>query len=179
VDKITFMKAALAVRPTTPKAKPIVTPPTPVVPFADWDYYYTGAVVTWKARNPVPSALSEVSVPEGFVTDLASVPRPFWSVLPPAARYSYPAIIHDYLYWVQPCDRAQADAVLKFAMEELQVGAAQIAAIYSAVRIGGVASWDANAAARNAGERRLIVKYPDNVLTTWAEWKLRPDVFAP
>ena len=34
----------------------------------------------------------------GFVTDLASTPQILWSMLPRAAAYSYPAIIHDYLY---------------------------------------------------------------------------------
>ena len=35
-------------------------------------------------------------VPEGFVTDGASVPRIFWSVFPPVGRYFVAAIVHDY-----------------------------------------------------------------------------------
>ncbi len=42
------------------------------------------------------------TVPKGYVTDLASVPRLFWFVLPPFGRYSQAAVIHDYIY--NTCD---------------------------------------------------------------------------
>jgi hypothetical protein len=90
------------------------------VPFADWDYYYTSATLAWRANSDAGEGLAEVTVPPGFVTDLASIPPVFWNVLSPNARYSYPAIIHDYLYWFQTCTRGQADAVLKMAMEDLE-----------------------------------------------------------
>lgn len=112
------------------------------------------------------------------MTDLASIPSEFWSVLPPAARYSYPAIIHDYLYWYQPCERAQADAVFRSAMEDLKVPSVKSTVIYNAVRAAGGGAWHANAVARKAGERRILKSFPTNVLTTWAEWRTMPDVFA-
>lgn len=51
-----------------------------------------------------------ICVPVGFTTDLASVPRIFWSLFPPNCTYSIPAIIHDYLtgsrlYPFDVCDR--------------------------------------------------------------------------
>lgn len=38
------------------------------------------------------------TVPKGFKTDLASVPRIFWTIFPPFGRYSRAAVLHDY-YW--------------------------------------------------------------------------------
>ena len=39
-----------------------------------------------------------ISVPKGFVTDLASIPRVIWSFLPPHDTYGKAAVIHDYCY---------------------------------------------------------------------------------
>jgi hypothetical protein len=38
-----------------------------------------------------------VTVPKGFITDGASVPRIFWSIFPPWGVYGQAAIVHDYL----------------------------------------------------------------------------------
>lgn len=38
-----------------------------------------------------------VTVPKGFLTDGASVPRFFWSIFPPWGVYGQAAIVHDYL----------------------------------------------------------------------------------
>jgi hypothetical protein len=38
-----------------------------------------------------------VEVPEGFLSDGATVPRPFWWLLPPWGTYGQAAIVHDYL----------------------------------------------------------------------------------
>lgn len=171
IDKKSFMQAVLA--PT----KDIVSPPVPIVPFADWDYYYTTKILEWRASNGAGEGLAEVIVPPGFVTDLASIPPEFWSVLSPTARYSYPAIVHDYLYWFQTSTRAQADTIFKMAMEELGVSNAKIFVIYNAVRLAGESAWNSNAAARNAGEHRILKKFPQDVRTTWATWKTQLDVF--
>lgn len=42
----------------------------------------------------------KVIVPEEFITDLASIPKPFWSLLglKPDGLYRDAAIVHDYLY---------------------------------------------------------------------------------
>lgn len=57
----------------------------------------------WRVHEPFEFYLSDdnsdvISVPAGFVTDLATVPRIFWSVMPPDGKYAKAAIIHDYLY---------------------------------------------------------------------------------
>lgn len=39
-----------------------------------------------------------IVVPTYFRTDMASIPRIFWSIYPPTGRYQRAAIIHDWLY---------------------------------------------------------------------------------
>src|SRR5262245_60709692 len=55
--------------------------------------------------DPGQERLQPVNVPAGFVTDFASIPRAFWSLLRPDGRYTHPAIVHDYLYWTQTAPR--------------------------------------------------------------------------
>jgi Protein of unknown function (DUF1353) len=123
--------------------------------------------------------LKSVNVPVGFVTDFASIPRIFWSLLPPDGKYTHPAIVHDYNYWTQTRPREDADQILKIMMEDFSVGAATTTAIYSAVRTFGGRAWDSNAKLKANGERRILSKFPEDPLTTWEDWKKRPDVFAP
>jgi hypothetical protein len=123
--------------------------------------------------------LKSVNVPVGFVTDFASIPRIFWSILPPDGKYTHPAIVHDFLYWTQTVSRQDADQILKIMMEDFSVGTATVAAIYSAVRTFGGLAWDSNAKLKAGGERRILKAFPEDPLTTWEEWKKRPDVFVP
>ncbi|MFO1219650.1 MAG: DUF1353 domain-containing protein [Burkholderiaceae bacterium] len=143
--------------------------------FADRTYFTTKEI-GWSPSGKQKS-LPSVTVPAGFVTDLASIPRVFWSILPPDGRYTFPAIVHDYLYWTRTLkDREDADLVLKYGMEDMSVRALTVTAIHQAVRLGGGGPWDGNAALRKGGEKRLLVKYPDDPKTTWAEHKKRPGV---
>jgi hypothetical protein len=168
-DKQSFMKVALA------ETRSLEGGMAPIVPFLDWDYYFLLEQVEWRSDEN-PSVF--VTVPRGFVTDLASVPSAFWSILPPAARYSYPAIIHDYLYWFQPVDRPVADSILKQAMHDLRVPSWKIFTIYNGVRLGGGRPWSANANARRHGERRLLKVFPSDIKTAWKCWREKPGVFA-
>jgi hypothetical protein len=170
-DKKTFMQAVIA-------RKKFLSKPVPIVPFDEWDYYYNIENLEWRAEGEVAKTHKNVIVPKGFVTDLASIPSPFWALLPPAGPYSYPAIVHDYLYWFQPCDREEADEILRIAMKELDVSAATVTAIYEAVRLGGGSAWSSNLAARNGGEKRILKKFPTDMKTTWQAWKTQSDVFA-
>ncbi len=38
-----------------------------------------------------------IHIPEGFVTDFASIPKALWTILPPFGRYSQAAVVHDWL----------------------------------------------------------------------------------
>ena len=40
---------------------------------------------------------STIVVPKGFVTDLASIPRIFRSIIPQNGKHRAPAVVHDYL----------------------------------------------------------------------------------
>ncbi|KYM50763.1 hypothetical protein A2U11_08325 [Fusobacterium necrophorum subsp. funduliforme] len=85
-----------------------------------------------------------IKVPKGFITDLASVPRAFWSIFPPAGKYTPAAIVHDYLYSefnTTGINRTLADKVFLFIMKELGVGFLKRNVMYKAVRSFGKTSW--------------------------------------
>jgi hypothetical protein len=129
--------------------------------------------------SPNPGQKGEpVHVPLGFVTDFASIPQVFWSLLPPDGSYTYPAIIHDYLYWAQPTSRDQADQVFKWSMQDFSIGIAVSESIYQAVRWAGESAWLQNRELRASGEQRILRVWPDDPLIRWEEWKKRPGVFA-
>lgn len=133
--------------------------------------YYLDKEIRW---SPGPGQDGPaVVVPVGFVTDLASIPRVFWSLLPTDGAYTFPAIIHDYLYWTQKYPRDTADSVFRYGMDDMKVSSAVALAIYTAVRVGGKSAWVNNAKLKQAGEMRLLREFPDDPTTTWSEWKLR------
>jgi hypothetical protein len=87
-----------------------------------------------------------ISVPVGFVTDGASVPRPLWSLLPAWGRYSRAAVIHDYLCVLlnsgtphaEAGTRRKADAVFYEAMKVCGVGGVVRFVMWAAVRLAGM-----------------------------------------
>lgn len=122
-----------------------------------------------------------VNVPMGFVTDLASIPRPFWSFLRPDGNYVYGAIVHDYLYWTQTRPRAEADEILKFSMQDFKVNSWIIDLVYNTVRleIAGGASWEKNRKLKAQGERRFLREFPKTPIVFWSDWKKQADHFGP
>ncbi len=81
-----------------------------------------------------------VIVPEGFITDFASVPRMLWSIFPPTGRYTKAAVLHDYLYSNKSeieTNRKQCDKMFLKGMEVLGVKRWVRNTIYRAVRIFG------------------------------------------
>ncbi|MES2218981.1 MAG: DUF1353 domain-containing protein [Pseudomonadota bacterium] len=84
-------------------------------------------------------------VPKDFHTDLASIPRIFWNILPPQQTdFVGPAIIHDYMYTTADVPRSYADDVLYWGI--LQQGAMWITAnvIWVGVRLGGASHFGAS-----------------------------------
>jgi hypothetical protein len=153
-----------------------LAPPEMLVPFKDWDYYYTkGVRAKWKP-NP-GQTYKEVIVPAGFVTDLTSIPQEAWSLgLRPEGPYAYAALVHDYLYWTQERTRKEADEIFLFAMEDSNVDKTLRKGMYAFVdRLGGRA-WDSNAKLKKQGERRLLRGYPPT-FTPWSEWKKSAEHF--
>ena len=79
-----------------------------------------------------------VTVPTGYVTDLASVPRLFRFIVPVAnAKNRRAAVVHDYLC-THPDglvkDQKQADQVFREALGVVGVGRFRSAALYYPVR---------------------------------------------
>lgn len=62
-----------------------------------------------------------IVVPEGFVTDLASIPQIFQALLPQNDRHRLAAVVHDYLCRLEGFDRRMADRVFLEAMKVLEV----------------------------------------------------------
>ena len=119
-----------------------------------------------------------VTVPKGFVTDLASIPRIFYSLLPPDGEYTVPAVIHDYLYWIQTTSKDQADNILRFSMQDYKIGRVTRTTIYDAVPLGGGSAWTQNARLKEKGEKRVLTHLPGDSNTTWQEWKRDPKHFS-
>jgi len=80
----------------------------------------------------------EITVPEGFLTDLASVPRFLWSLVPPhSPDYAAAAVLHDYLYeWNNGMfTKVVADGIFYEAMRVLGVPKWRAIIMYLAVRL--------------------------------------------
>ena len=79
-----------------------------------------------------------VEIPEGFVTDFASIPRFLWFMVPPFGRHAPAAVIHDYLYASgQEGARRYADFLFREAMKDSGVPVWRRNMMYFAVRFGG------------------------------------------
>ena len=85
-----------------------------------------------------------ITVPRGFITDLASVPRSFWTIFPPFGRYTPAAVIHDFLYSrynATGINRTLSDKIFLHIMKELGVNFLKRKTMYKAVRFFGETSW--------------------------------------
>ena len=84
----------------------------------------------------------KICVPAGFVTDFASIPRLFWSVVPPMGQHGKAAVVHDYLYRKSSgFSKILADAIFYEAMELLGVPWYRRWVMYLAVRFFGRSSY--------------------------------------
>jgi hypothetical protein len=90
-----------------------------------------------------------ITVPEGFVTDMASVPKWPLAWLLAGGTANEAAVVHDWAYTVhsvagKPITRSQADALLREAIPASQDASAPAVLMWLAVRLGGWISWDAD-----------------------------------
>jgi hypothetical protein len=86
------------------------------------------------------------TIPTGFETDIASIPRAFHNLLSPLGQYAPAAIFHDWAYSRAsnghfPQDRKMADDVFKELMFNLGVPWPTRETIYLAVRAFGWRSY--------------------------------------
>ncbi|ECO0849866.1 DUF1353 domain-containing protein [Salmonella enterica subsp. enterica serovar Newport] len=109
----------------------------------------------WRVYEPFAFYLSEdncdvIEVPAGFITDLATIPRIFWSLMPPDGRYAKAAIIHDYLYDNALRTKKEADLIFLDGMAVLGVPKWKRIVMYLAVRIFGRGNYSKDQQAREA-----------------------------
>lgn len=115
---------------------------------------------TWTLVEPLihDGPAGSFTVPAGFVTDFASVPRLLWSVIAPTGRHSRAAVIHDFLYATKPpvsyqkddvsvrmpLARSQADSAFYWAMIGDEVPKARAWVMWAAVRLFGWKAWNSH-----------------------------------
>lgn len=83
-----------------------------------------------------------ITVPAGFITDLASIPRPAKAIFDPNGRTRKPAVLHDWLYRAKPFSRSEADLIFLEAMKAEKVGWFERWVFWVGVRIGGWVAWN-------------------------------------
>jgi hypothetical protein len=100
---------------------------------------------TWRLSKPLPYlsgvANRVITVPAGFRTDLASVPRlpvVYWLC---GGRANKPAVVHDFLYTEGLVVRKVADAVFLEAMQAVGVPLAYRLLMWAGVRLGGASHY--------------------------------------
>ncbi len=84
-----------------------------------------------------------IVVPRGFVTDMASIPRPLWSLYSPFGKHGNASILHDWLYSTEMFSRSACDEIFHYAMKVSGVGILDRNIIYYHVRAyGGFFVWN-------------------------------------
>lgn len=91
-----------------------------------------------------------ITVPKGFLTDLASIPKMLQKALPPDGEYAPAAVVHDYLYQLlvgnsdtlsgrfqQALGRFGADRVFLLAMRECGCSESLSTMFFSSVQAAG------------------------------------------
>ncbi|OHC11108.1 MAG: hypothetical protein A2002_02210 [Pseudomonadales bacterium GWC1_66_9] len=107
-----------------------------------------------------------ITVPAGFITDLASIPALLRPVFDPADSSRQSAVLHDWLYCAQTTTRAQADALFLEALEQCGVGFVRRWTMYCGVRVGGWMYWNRRDGlgpddfADNDGQQRMSALAP-------------------
>lgn len=94
-------------------------------------------------------AADVITIPSDFDTDLASVPRIFWPLLPPSGAYERAAVLHDYLCEalagrqqmpVPPVTARDVDGLFRRVMREAGVGFVTRGTMWVGVRWGALAN---------------------------------------
>jgi len=100
-------------------------------------------LVNWvQVENMLGTNLASFTVPAGFETDLASIPRAFRGIVPQVGRHIQAAITHDYIYsGAVFMRREDADLLFLDAMELLGVNWFRRHIMYRAVRTFGSLAW--------------------------------------
>jgi hypothetical protein len=129
------------------------------------DFWVINAPLIW--MDPLYGILT---IPKGFRTDLASIPRSFRNIpcLDPAGLSRRPAAAHDWLYAWRGWGKDKADAFLRDALiaEGASRGVAEV--FYLGVHEFGQSSWDSDLGALETRDFS-----PPESFTLWAATELK------
>jgi hypothetical protein len=112
------------------------------------DGWILAADYTYRAND-----LTRVTVPEGFVFDLASIPRVFWRVIAPFELSLAAPLVHDWGYWMRgrmprpsvvpyrTYNRHEMDDLFREIMRKELVPVWRRVLAYRAVRVCGGRAW--------------------------------------
>ena len=119
-----------------------------------WSLRRRGA---WYLADPWTANVNgyQITIPEGFRFDLASIPRPLWLVVAPYELGVSAPLVHDYLYAYrgrppagdldpspsQPFSRRKVDRWFRLLMAVEQVPRARRTVAWAAVRLFGWVPW--------------------------------------
>jgi hypothetical protein len=84
----------------------------------------------------------QLFVPRGTVSNGASVPRLLWWIYPPYGTYTYPAVVHDFLYENNLYTRKFADRQFLIDMGRCNTNKFTKWLFYYIVRIFGGLNWN-------------------------------------
>lgn len=130
-------------------ARPLVITPLPIETRWVLGVLPLPSIRTWRIDRAVgytTQAGEYIAVKEGTITDLASIPRWLWPILPPDGDYLEAAVIHDELYRRHRSGditrtRYQADSIFLEAMRFGNILAWERFLVYRGVRLGGKGAW--------------------------------------
>lgn len=124
------------------------------MPFADpLPALAVASDTTWRLVGPLVyrGATETFTVPDGFLTDLASVPRPVQWLVPVSGRYTWAAVLHDWLcsqlsscrlLGIDPraaqAGPRDADGIFRRVMREYGVPPARRWLMWAGVRLGSL-----------------------------------------
>jgi len=135
IYSVTFFLMACTSRMQSLPVITIIEQPS-LIPYQKYDYKLT------KSLKVIIDKKLYI-IPEGFVTDLASIPRFLWSVYSPMYHgFVMPAIIHDYFYRSgQLRSRLYADKIFLAALIKNGVSKFTAYKFYLVVRVFGFAAY--------------------------------------
>lgn len=114
----------------------------------------------------VRSRKHQIVIPRYYVTDFASIPRIFWSIIHPMdLRIAQIAAAHDRIYETHELSQSDADDLLYAGM--LTLGASKFLAymVWSGVRVGGWLSYKSGPSRREERQKRarIIMENEGNI----------------
>jgi len=82
-----------------------------------------------------------ITVPVGYITDFASVPRVFWPLISPIDNHAKAGALHDFLYTEGKHTRKECDKIFKEALIVLETKPWKVWCMYKFCRWFGWWKW--------------------------------------